>query len=188
MIGDNMKKKKREGLLFFIFGGCIIALTLFVLYNVSLKEEANQDESKIWDIHFVDLIASVVGKAEYTLPTFSNTVVQQHTVTIHDIGDSVTFQFRVVNNGNQDALLKDIIMSIPRCSGNKDDDEKLVCDNIVYELLNEDGTKLKDDIILPKESSIVLHLLVEYPSSMKEKPKKSVLIDNLDIDLIFSKK
>ena len=59
MIGDNMKKKKREGLLFFIFGGCIIALTLFVLYNVSLKEEANQDESKIWDIHFVDLIEFV---------------------------------------------------------------------------------------------------------------------------------
>lgn len=187
-MGDIVKKKKREGLVFFLFGGCIIALTLFVLYNVSMKEKVNQEENMHWDIHFVDLIASAVGKADYTLPTFSNTVVQQHTVTINEVGDSVTFQFRVVNNGNQDAHLKDIVMSIPRCKGDKVEDEKLVCDNLIYKLCNEDGTELKDDIVLSKESSMVIHLLVEYPSSMKEKPKKSVVIDNLDIDLIFSKK
>ena len=184
-----MKRKKRsEGLFFFVVGGCLIALVIFTLYNYAMKEEANEEESKRWDIHFVDLIASAVGKAEYTLPTFSNTVVQHHTVTIKEIGDSVTYQFRVVNNGNQDACLKDIVMSIPRCSGDKEADEKLVCDHLVYELLNEDGSVLEDDIILPKETSIVLHLLVEYPSSMEEKPSKSVVIDNLDIDLIFSKK
>ncbi len=184
-----MRKKNRNGGLFLVFAIGVIAVVVFFMYKGSIKNDlVDEEELDSWDIHFVDLSASVVGKAEYTLPIFSNTVVQKHSVTINNAGDSVTYQFRVVNDGTQDARLKDIVMSIPKCSSKKEEDEELVCDNLVYELLNEDGTKLKKNVVIKKNTSLLLHLIVEYPSDTDKKLKNPVVIENLDIDLIFSKK
>ena len=181
------KRRKKEGSLLWIVGICLLAFVVFVIYSISINFSDEKDLER-WDIHFTDLTASAVGKADYKLPIFVNTVVENHEVSIYEIGDSVTFQFRVVNDGTQDAILKDVVMSSPRCTSEKEEDSELVCNNLVYKIINEDGTELDDNVTLKKDSDMILNILVEYPSSMEEKPSRVVTINNLDIDLIFSKK
>ena len=85
----------------------------------------------------------------------------------------------MVNNGTSYAKLMDIIKSIPKCS------EKSLCNNIKYNIMNEDGTKIEKDMVLFPNSKKNIKIVIEYPNNISS--KKAMMIDNLDIHFLFSK-
>ena len=182
---------QRELQVMTVLGICLLILCLTIAYALmSTKLSVNGSakmESASWDIHFEDVSASSVGKATYTLPTISGrTVLTNFYISLKAPGDSVTFHFKVVNNGNLSAKLTSIVKSIPRCSGASQIDEELVCNNLIYKITEEDGTELKEGVPLPSHSSSYLSLTMGYPSTMDTVPEKTVSIENLDIDLLYS--
>ena len=86
---------------------------------------------------------------------------------------------QIVNKGTKSAKILDIIKSIPKCS------DETICNNIEYNIMNEDGTKLEKDIILLPNSKKNVKIVIEYPNTISS--KKAIMIDNLDIDFLFSK-
>ncbi len=161
-----------------------VAIILITIAYAYYKEQKSYNT---WDIHFEDLSASTVGKADYTMPVFSTTILTNYSVSFKNPGDSATFQFKVVNGGNLPARLSSIVKSIPRCAGVSETDANEICDQLVYTILNEDGTELKEGELLAPKSSKIVKVLVEYPKDAKKKYKNEVHISNLDIDLLYQK-
>ena len=173
-----------------ILGICIAILMLTIAYAVMGESLSVHGSAKMeaasWNIHFADLSASVVGKATYTLPTFSNTILTNFDVLLTAPGDSVTFHFRVVNDGTLSAKLTDIVKSIPKCSGTNSHDEEVVCHQLNYMLLEDDGTELTPGFVLYNNSFKMMKLVIEYPKTATQLPEESVIIHNLDVDLLFA--
>lgn len=59
-----------------------------------------------WDIHFANLSdATIEGAATTTKPVLSGTSISGYAVTLTKPGDSVTYEFDIVNGGSVDATL-----------------------------------------------------------------------------------
>ena len=166
----------------------IIAICLaIIVITIAYAIRKERQQYNVWDIHFEDLSASTVGRAEYTMPVFSTTILTNYSVTFEKPGDSATFQFKVVNGGNQPARLSGIVKSIPRCVGENQKEAQELCDQLVYTILREDGVELAEGELLSPNSSKIVKVLVEYPKDAKKKTKTKVNISNLDIDLLYQK-
>jgi len=166
----------------------LIAICLaIILITIAYAKYQERQNYKIWDIHFEDLSASTVGMADYTMPVFSTTILTNYTVSFKNPGDSATFQFKVVNGGNISARLSSVVKSIPQCVGVNSKDAEELCSQLIYTILKEDGTELKEGELLAPNSSKIVKVLVEYPKSARKKYKNEVKISNLDIDLLYQK-
>lgn len=171
-----------------LLGVFLVIVTVVIAYSymdnsLSVFGVTRMNYAK-WDIHFDGLSISAVGDASYSKPTFFNTVVRDYDVSVQNPGDSVTFQFQVVNSGTNSAKLSDIVQSIPRCSSYVKKEADNVCQKLIYQIKNDDGTELEEGVVISPNSSKTVKLVVEYPRG-SEGLKESVKIENLDIDLIF---
>ena len=164
----------------------ILAICLAVIaITIAYAYRNNRQLYNTWDIHFEDLSASSVGTAQYTLPKFSHTILTNYTVSVDNPGDGATFQFKVVNDGNLPARLSSIIKSIPRCSGTSSREAEEVCNQLVYTILKEDGTELKEGELLSPYSSQLVKVKVSYPDEGTKSLKNTIQVQNLDVDLLY---
>ena len=74
-----------------------------------------------WDIHFANLSdATIEGAATTTKPVLSGTSISGYAVTLTKPGDSVTYEFDIVNGGSVDATLSSkptIPLAYSKCTG-----------------------------------------------------------------------
>lgn len=154
----------------------------FVIYNYY---PSFLGKTSTWNPHLADVSVSVVGNASYTKPILEGTVMTDYTVTIEKSGDSVTYQLKLVNDGDFSAKLTDIVKSIPRCKASSPSDEKAVCNHLEYTVMNEDGTELEKGFVIPAHSHKKVKLVIGYQE--KDSLKNKVLIENLDVDFLFKK-
>jgi hypothetical protein len=155
-------------------------------YVISRPPTSVLDESNVWNPHIDHLTVSSVGDANYTKPDVWGTVLINHTVSLQKSGDSVTYQFKLVNNSGYSAILGGIVKSIPRCKGKNASDEELVCGHLTYSLLDDDGVELREGIILAPKSSKRVKLIVGL-SLEASNPTSAVVVDSLDVDFLFQK-
>lgn len=158
----------------------LLIVSIFIVITIGiLSKNKLIKKNEVWSIQLEKISAKVVGDASYTLPNVYNTILSDYSVYFKKPGDKVIFTFQMVNNGTSCAKLMDIIKSIPKCS------EKSLCNNIKYNIMNEDGTKIEKDMVLFPNSKKNIKIVIEYPNNMSS--NKSMMIDNLDIDFLFSK-
>lgn len=158
----------------------ILIASIFIIIIIGiLNKNKLLKKNEVWHIELEKISAKVVGDASYTLPNIYNTILSDYSVYFKNPGDKVTFTFQIVNKGTKSAKILDIIKSIPKCS------DETICNNIEYNIMNEDGTKLEKDIILLPNSKKNVKIVIEYPNTISS--KKAIMIDNLDIDFLFSK-
>lgn len=158
----------------------ILIASIFIIIIIGiLNKNKLLKKNEVWNIELERISAKVVGDASYTLPNIYNTILSDYSVYFKNPGDKVTFTFQIVNKGTKSAKILDIIKSIPKCS------DETICNNIEYNIMNEDGTKLEKDIILLPNSKKNVKIVIEYPNTISS--KKAIMIDNLDIDFLFSK-
>ena len=159
---------------FLLMVSTFIVITIGILSkNILLKK------NEVWSIQLENISAKVVGDASYTLPNVYNTILSDYSFYFKNPGDKVIFTFQIVNKGTKPAKLTDIIKSIPKCS------QESLCNNIEYNIMNEDGTKIEKDMVLFPNSKKNIKIVIEYPNNISS--NKAMMIDNLDIDFLFSK-
>ena len=158
----------------------LLIVSIFIVITIGiLSKNKLLKKNEVWSIQLEKISAKVVGDASYTLPNVYNTILSNYSVYLKKSGDKVTFTFQIVNKGTKSAKLTDIIKSIPKCS------EESLCNNIEYNIMNEDGTKLEKNMVLFPNSKKRIKIVIEYPNNIAL--KKAMMIDNIDIDFLFSK-
>ena len=164
----------------------LIAVCLGIIL-LAIAYASRKDKSSHWNVYFDQLTTSSVGSVSFTKPTFTTTVLRDYSVSVSDIGDVATFQFKIVNDGNKVAKVTDVVKSSPRCVGSNAKDEEMVCSHLLYEIFYEDGTVLEKGQYIPPYSSKIVKVRVGYEYD-QYKPTNTVQIENLDLDLILFQK
>lgn len=148
-----------------------------------------------WDIKFKDLSSpTIAGDAEVTTaPTItSDTHIGNYAVKLTKPGDSVTYTFKVANDGTIDAKLTDFIKATPTFTGTgatASADATIVQNNFVYTVTYSDDTAItKDTDELDAESYKTVKLVVGYKADATELPTNTVTISGLDVTFTYGQK
>ena len=148
-----------------------------------------------WDIKFKDLSSpTIAGDAEVTTaPTItSDTHIGNYAVKLTKPGDSVTYTFKVANDGTIDAKLTDFIKATPTFTGTgatASADATIVQNNFLYTVTYSDDTAItKDTDELDAESYKTVKLVVGYKADATELPTNTVTISGLDVTFTYGQK
>lgn len=148
-----------------------------------------------WDIKFKDLSSpTITGDAEVTTaPTItSDTHIGNYAVKLTKPGDSVTYTFKVANDGTIDAKLTDFIKATPTFTGTgatASADATIVQNNFVYTVTYSDDTAItKNTDELDAESYKTVKLVVGYKADATELPTNTVTISGLDVTFTYGQK
>jgi len=168
-----------------------------------------------WDIHFENLVnpvpaADITGTAEIAtggMPTIQagpaeygskpNTAIGDYSVILKKPGDSVTFTFDVVNNGDIDADLGTFTLPTPTCNATETataEADNAICQaNIVYTLKYSDGTTVKTGDALDKKSGNTatrrtMKLTIGYKEDAEELPTNDVPINGMGFTLPYNQR
>lgn len=175
---------------------CVIIFLTFgmlVLNNrIKINGRAGVLNSK-WDVYFTDLNTAVkVGDAvEVASPTLNSTKISNFFITLRHLNDSISYTFSVVNDGDYNAKIDDIVLKTPTCLGNgtnKNSDEKIMCSNVIYKLTYENGTEVKKGDYLFSNETKKMNISIEFTnneSSKTELPKSDVMISDIELELIY---
>lgn len=143
-----------------------------------------------WKIRFKNLSnPTIAGQAAVLqAPQLSDTVIETYSVKLTRPGDSVTYTFDVTNEStDMDAIIGTFTKPNPICTGSgtkKDDDESIVCGNLVYTLKYTNGGALvkKDDTLNAGETKN-LTLTIGYEGNTL--PTNDVEITGLNIAIVY---
>lgn len=148
-----------------------------------------------WDIKFKDLSSpTITGDAEVTTaPTItSDTHIGNYAVKLTKPGDSVTYTFKVANDGTIDAKLTDFIKATPTFTGTGATaaaDATIVQNNFVYTITYSDDTAItKNTDELDAESYKTVKLVVGYKDDATSLPTNAVSISGLDVTFTYGQK
>ena len=180
--------KRKIGLFVLIF---LISIIGFVIVKNNLKLNISKDS--IWDVHFDNLKASVINGYTFVpeSPEIESTTIKAYDVLISKSGDYATWTFDVVNNGDIDAKLANLIKVNPKCISLElpanTDDEKKVCNNLEYEIIyskNNQTVKVSDIIKAHSKENITLKIGYNNPHEMLE---GEVQITMFDMNFLYNK-
>lgn len=173
-----------------IFGIVYAAFT----QNLTINGKATVKKSS-WSIKFSNLgtVQKTGSAAQVTAPTINtnDTKISEYSVSLTKPGDSITYTFDVVNDGDYDAKLSTITIPTPTCTkttNGTDADATNVCSNLTYSLTYDDGTALavNDTLNAGATKSMKLTLTYNSNASAAQLPTADVSISNLGITLTYT--
>ncbi len=157
-----------------------------------LKVEANsyvQTPDTKWNIHFENASNGIItGSAEKGILTLNATNITLNGVILKNVGDSVTYTFEVVNDGNLDAKIGNIDYKNPSFTGfgeTSEVDEAIVRDAYQYILTYEDGTPLTVSDVLNEGERKTLKLTITYQLKGDFEPTNDVNIDGSGVIITY---
>ena len=158
----------------------VVGLTIgYAAYSTTLTIDgtANVDPAT-WDIHFAyksgdSLTAAKTGNAvENTAPSLASTTISGFDVTLKAPGDSVTYNFLVVNGGTLPASLDTFNMGTLTCapatsSTATTEEATNLCKELKYTLTYADGSTITTGTQLPATTvnQKELALKLEWPEA-----------------------
>ena len=186
-----------------ISGIGIIFTTLFMIVGISVAYASITSKLDIngyasmnngrWNVHFDNLSnVSIIGSAlekHKPLLNSSATSISGFDIEFFQPKDVVSYTFDVVNEGDFDAEISSITILKPRCNGkgkNSDEDAKMVCENLKYQLKYGDGSSINVEDELNRKSTKKMMLTLEYTG--KNLPEEQVEITDLGITIIYSQR
>lgn len=147
-----------------------------------------------WKIKFKDISTpTITGNAEVvTAPQIeSDTHIGNYDIKLSMPGDSVTYTFKVINDGTIDAELSNYTFNTPTITGTGDSaasDASIVANNLIYTLTYDDGTTIQTNDELLKNEYKTLKLTVSYDYNATELPVNQVNISGMDVTFTYSQK
>ena len=189
-----------------LYGLVALALLLSVA-GISIGFAAMQQQLDIegvaevvpanWDIKFKELSAPTItgGAVVTTAPTITgDTHLGDYDIQLTQPGDSVTYTFKVANEGSIDAKLGTFTKAVPTFTGTgatASADETIVSNNLVYELVYLDGTTetpVSVNDVLNHGTEKTLKLTVAYDKDAEDLPTAKVEIGGMDVTFIYVQK
>ena len=187
----------------FLYGIIAVAFVLSVVgisvgfaamsSNLTVKGQAEVVPAS-WKIKFKDLSNPTInGGAEVvTAPQIeSDTHIGNYDVKLFVPGDSVTYTFKIANDGTIDAELSSYTIATPTITGTGDSavsDASIVASNLVYTLTYADGSAIQKNDELLKKTDKTLKLTVAYDANATELPVNQVDISGMDITFTYAQK
>lgn len=159
--------------------------------NISISGTGTVSKQS-WKITFKDLVTppTLTGDAEQvSAPTIkqSGTELSDYRVYFYKNNDSITYTFKVANDGDFDAKLTSINIPTPTCTktlAGVNSDATNTCSNLSYTLKYSDDTNLQLNDTLNAGTYRTLKLKLEYTSATE--PTADVEISNLGISLTYT--
>ena len=192
-----------------VVGVGFAAFTTTLSINGTAKVEASS-----WNVHFADLGNGMVTTNTQTgitstatvvkEPTLTDTTISDWDVTFKTPGDSVTYEFNVVNAGSFAAKMtspKPFKTPTPACTGtgdNADTDATNVCKHLEYKLEYYDtamgkwqpifnsGIYAGSEIAPGESNKMKLTLTYKDDVTDAELPKNEVTISNLGFSIVYT--
>ena len=154
--------------------------------TLNINGTGNVVSSK-WDIYFNNLSNAVTtGTANVVTPaTISpKTKIGDYYVELASPGDSVTYTFDVVNDGDFDAVLTTLTKSAPTCSGGA-----TLCSYLTYTLKytsNNRDVSENDTLLVGQTKNMTLKLTLDSNMPASALSSAEVSVSNLGITLLYS--
>lgn len=192
-----MNNKQKYTMILFAIVMFVIVTGIGIAYAAISQElyvngNLNVNTKSAWKIKFTNLsIATIKGTAKEIIPPMINndTKVGDYEVILPTPGDSITYEFDVLNDGTLDAELSSITISIPECREGDvvSQNARNVCNNTSHKLTYADGSTIQSGDILRAKESRRLKLSLEYSRNItiEELPKNDIKINNLSVILIY---
>ena len=155
--------------------------------NITGTSTARQSN---WDIHFENLSnVTTTGSAKVlTQPRLNGTTsIEDYDVTVTSPSDTISFTFKVVNDGNYDAEISSLNIGTPTCTGTDETSNTNVCGKLTYSLTDENGSSVQvGDKLLAKDYKIMkVTLFYQDFSDASLLPTADVSISGLGITINY---
>lgn len=179
-----------------VFGVLVLVISLIAIslayagftQTLNIGGSASIKASK-WDVHFANLVESTTGSTVVDIPATiksGNTMIGDYAVTFSNPGDSLTYTFDVVNNGNFSAQLSGINIGVPTCkltvTGQTNTNTVNVCSNVSYELFdattNVKITEADNGVIAANGGVRHLKLVLTYKNTTD-----TIYLANADVEI-----
>ena len=189
----NKDKKVVFGLLALIVGIVAISISYAAFtQNLNINGTANV-EATSWSVHFANLTNGVRNgtAVEQTAPTIKSgqTTIGDYSVDFYTPGDSVTYTFDVVNDGDYDAKISVLTKGTPTCSGSDATSNTNVCANLEYTLkYTTSGANVTVNDTLKVNETKNMTLVLRYKSTIGQNqlPTAQVNVSNLGITIQYA--
>lgn len=188
-----MDKNKIKVMVAVIMALSIVSISVaFAALSTSLVISGTATvNSGSWNISFQNLdVKTPTGSASFiTEPSIASpTSINSYYAILKNDGDSVSFEFDVVNSGSIDAKLTSLVKNaIPTCTGTDaitgDADAALVCADLSYTFSYSDGSTISLNDVIAASTSKRLKVTLSYNTSTL--PDNQVDISGLGITMLF---
>ena len=160
--------------------------------NLNINGTANVQATN-WSVHFANLSNGVRNgtASEVVVPTIkaSRTDIGDYSVKFFTPGDSITYTFDVVNDGDYDAKIAVVTKGTPSCSGTDTTSNTNVCNNLEYTLKytsNNQDVAVNDTLRKNETKNMTLVLRYKSTIGQNELPTAEVTVSNLGITLQYA--
>lgn len=175
-----------------------IVVITSIVYDPIIKDLVvkKTHNTTYWNIHFANLSKpKIVGTSRVVRkPILLATHIGDYEITLSKPGDSVAYEFDIVNDGNLNAIIVNYVYDPKLCNiyiyhnrcdwdGNGISDEKdsyKIRNNITYSLkYTSNGKDVRVGDTLYAHSKKHVRLKLTYNNDAKEMPKKPIRLDSL---------
>lgn len=178
-------------------GYAFFSTTLIISGRVTTKKSSwsvkfsNLSDARLYNTQY----GNEVGAIEVVKPKINgnDTVISDFYAIFTNPGDSISYEFDVVNSGTFNAKISTFKLPTPKCTGTGENaviDAKNVCNHLSYTLKYVDGVDVKvGDVLLSQKNNtkrMVLTLTYKDDITNSEIPTNDVEITNLGFPIIYS--
>ena len=186
-----MYRKSQKNMVFGLLALLVAVSAITLAYagftqTLTINGGASVKSSK-WDIHFENLSSPTLnGSARVvTAPTITSaTTIGTYSVQLLGPGDSVSYTFDVVNDGNFNATLTTLTKNTPSCTMGFN------CNNLTYSLVYVDGnnTVVSNNDTLNAGETKTMKLTLSFNASNNSSVLATTdsTVSNLGITLLYS--
>ena len=189
----NKDRKVVFGILMLLVGIVAVSISYAAFtQNLNINGTANVQATN-WSVHFANLSNGVRNgtASEVVAPTIkaSRTDIGDYSVKFFTPGDSITYTFDVVNDGDYDAKISVLNKGTPQCGGSDSTSNTNVCNNLEYTLTYTTGGQavaVNDTLKVNETKNMTLVLRYRSTIGQDELPTAEVTVSNLGITIQYS--
>ena len=183
-----MSNDKFKNTILIVLAVCLIGITVAyatLSQNLDISGVAKVGKTS-WNIHFTKVLTpKAEGYAEGGKATLNSdsTVLTVSEGILKVPGDTITYVFDVINEGDLDAEVETVLTTIDSCKASDNTaDVTMYCDKIKYDLVYQDTkeeVKKKDQLL--KGESKTLNLIITYDKNkeLTSLPSTEIVLDNI---------
>lgn len=177
-----MKERTKTGLILVLIVGIISMTVAYANFSSRLLiKSSTKVNASNWSVHFANLKQvenSSDNTAKVKSPAVisdSSTIISGLSMTLNKPGDSVTYTFDIVNDGDINAKISSYVLGTPVCESMPS-----FCNNIEYTLKYTDGTEIRVGDTLNVGESRNVTMKISLSNDVSQMPTSSLIISNLN--------
>ena len=182
------RNERTRNIILIVLAVCLIGITVAyatLSQNLNISGVAKVGKTS-WNIHFTKVLTpKAEGYAEGGKATLNSdsTVLTVSEGILKVPGDTITYVFDVINEGDLDAEVETVLTTIDSCKASDNTtDVTMYCDKIKYDLVYQDTkeeVKKKDQLL--KGESKTLNLIITYDKNkeLTSLPSTEIILDNI---------